>query len=80
MAANDRFVIQMQEGSTPEQTAQRCFQELIRLTTQLNQAQLPISIGPNQNLPEGMLPGQPIINWSQGIPFLQVYDGNQLIS
>jgi hypothetical protein len=76
---NDRFIIQLQEASSPEETASRCMQEVIRLTSQLNAAKVPVSVGPNENLPEGMLPGQPVIDWSTGVSQLKVWDGKQLI-
>lgn len=75
----DRFVLNLQEGATPEETASRCMQELIRLVGQLNGAQLPVSVGPNQNLPEGMTAGQPVIDWTSGTPTLKVFDGNGLV-
>lgn len=74
----NRFYVQLQEGSTPDVTASRVMQELIRLTAQLNAAQLPIVVGPEQDLPEGMIAGQPVINWTTGTPSLQVFDGNEL--
>lgn len=76
----NRFYVQLQEGATPEETAARTMQEVIRLVGQLNAAQIPIVVGPQQDLPEGMNVGQPVINWSSGAPALQVFDGNQLVS
>lgn len=77
---SNRFYVQLQEGATPEETASRTMQELIRLVSQLNDAMPPISVGPNQDLPEGMQAGQPIINWASGSPVLQVFDGNTIQS
>lgn len=77
---SNRFYVQLQEGATAEETATRTMQELIRLVSQLNDAMPPISIGPNQDLPEGMQAGQPIINWGSGSPILQVFDGNTIQS
>lgn len=74
----NRFNVQLQEGASAEETASRCMQELIRLTAQLNAAQIPIVVGPQQDLPEGMNSGQPVIVWGNGAPTLQVFDGNQL--
>lgn len=76
---SNRFSLNLQEGKTPDETAQRCMQELIRLVGQLNAAQLPIVRGPQEDLPEGMNVGQPVIDWSSGTPTLQVFDGNQLV-
>lgn len=77
---SNRFYVQLQEGKTPEETAINTMQEVIRLVAQLNAAMPPISVGPNEDLPEGMQAGQPIINWSSGSPVLQVFDGNTIQS
>lgn len=78
MSAN-RFVLNLQPGANVEETAGRCVQELIRLVEQLNQAKIPISVGPQDVLPEGMVPGQPVIDWRSGTSSLKVWNGNQLI-
>jgi len=75
----DRFVVSLQEGKTPEETASRCMQELIRLVQQLNAANLAVSVGPGQSLPEGMKPGQPVIDWRSGTSVLKVWNGNALV-
>lgn len=75
----NRFIVQLQEGKTPEETAARAMQEVIRLTGQLNSANLPVTVGPNENIPEGMNAGQPVIDWSSGSSQLKVWDGNKLV-
>lgn len=75
----DRFIVQLQEGKTPEETANRTMQEVIRLVEQLNAANLPVVVGPNENLPEGMQPGQVVIDWSNGTSQTKVFDGNNLV-
>lgn len=75
----DRFVINLQEGKTPEETASRCMQELVRLTQQLNAANLTVSVGPNDAFPEGMKPGQPVIDWSSGATVLKTWNGESLV-
>jgi hypothetical protein len=46
----------------------------------INGLQTPISIGPGQALPNGMTPGQPVIDWSDGVtPVIRVWTGTQLI-
>lgn len=75
----DRFIVQLQEGATPEETASRAMQEVIRLTSQLNSANLPVVVGPNDNLPEGMIAGQPVIDWSSGTSQVKVWDGEKLV-
>lgn len=77
--SQDRFVLNLQEGTSAEETAGRSMQELIRLTQQLNQAQVPIVVGPLDGLPEGMLPGQPIIDWRSGTSVLKVWNGKELV-
>jgi hypothetical protein len=54
-------------------------QELIRLVQQLNAANLAVSVGPGQSLPEGMKPGQPVIDWRSGTSVLKVWNGNALV-
>lgn len=75
----DRFVLNLAPGKTPEETASRTMQELIRLTGQLNSAGVPIVIGPNDSLPEGIRVNQPVIDWSTGTSVLKVWDGENLV-
>lgn len=74
-----RFIVNYQEGTDAEETARRTMQESIRLVDQLNQALVPIVVGPLDNLPEGMLPGQPVIDWRSGTSELKVWNGKQLV-
>lgn len=74
-----RFIIEAQEGKDADETSRRNMQELIRLVQQLNQAKVPIVVGPTENMPEGMLPGQPVIDWRSGVSFFRVWNGNALI-
>lgn len=74
-----RFVLNLQPGKNPQETANRAMQELIRLTEMLNAAKLPITVGPNENLPEGMPVGQPVIDWRSGSSFMRVWNGSSLV-
>lgn len=74
-----RFVLNLQPGKNPQETANRAMQELIRLTEILNAAKLPIVVGPNENLPEGMSVGQPVIDWRSGTSSTRVWNGSSLI-
>jgi len=75
----NRFVLNLQPGKTAEETASRCLQELIRLVGQLNAANLPVSVGPGQSLPEGMQVGQVVVDWSSGVSQIKVWDGFSLV-
>lgn len=77
--SSQRFVLNLTPGKTAEETAGRAMQELIRLTEQLNAARIPIVVGPNENLPEGMVVGQPVIDWRTGTGALQIWDGKSLV-
>ena len=77
--SNARFIVNLTPGKTPEETANRAMQEVIRLTSALNQANIPIVVGPDGTLPEGMLPGQPVIDWRSGVSEIKVWNGIQLI-
>lgn len=77
--SKQRFVLNLQPGKTPEETANRAMQELIRLVQQLNQANIPIVVGPTQSLPEGLNPGQPVIDWRNGVTETKVWNGESLI-
>lgn len=74
-----RFTLNLTPGKDGEETANRCLQELVRLTNLINQARIPITIGMNETLPEGMLPWQPVIDCRSGLSELKVWDGLQLI-
>lgn len=74
-----RFTLNLVPGATPEETANRALQELVRLTQLINQARVPITIGVNEELPEGMLQWQPVIDCRSGVSVLKVWDGLQLI-
>lgn len=76
---NDRFVVNLQQGSSPEETSDRLMQEVIRLTAQLNAANIPVTVGPGQSLPEGMQTGQPVIDWSSGTSQTKVWNGLELV-
>lgn len=75
----DRFYVNLQMGSTPEETSERLVQEVIRLTGQLNQAGLPVTVGPGQDIPEGMQVGQSVIDWSSGTSQVKVWNGLNLV-
>lgn len=75
----NRFVIDLQSGTTPEETNQILMQQLIRLTEQINAAKLPIVVGPNDKYPEGIETGQTIIDYSSGTTVLKTFDGTQLV-
>ncbi len=77
--AKDRFVLNLCPGQNVEETASRTLEELIRLTQLLNQAKIPIIVGPNENLPEGLNPGQPVIDWRSGVSVQKVWNGKALI-
>lgn len=74
-----RFILDLQQGSDDKQTIQNLIQQLVYLVDQLNQANIPIVIGPGQERPIGLLTGQPIIDWSTGTTQLKTWDGQQLI-
>lgn len=77
--SQDRFTLNLAPGDNADETANRTMQELIRLTQLINAARIPITVGPNENLPEGMMVGQPVIDWSSGSSVTKTWDGNQLI-
>ncbi len=79
MGNNIRFPIDIQEGKTTEETVSRLMQQLIRLAAHINGANIPFVRGPNQELPEGIQAGQPIIDYSSGATVLKTWDGNQLV-
>jgi hypothetical protein len=75
----DRFTVNLQKGKTGEETAARCFEEVISLVQQLNAASIPISVGPGQSLPEGMRPGQIVNDWRSGATVVKTWNGNALV-
>lgn len=77
--ALDRFTVNLSPGRDAEETANRTMEELIRLTQLINAAKIPIMVGPNDNIPEGMAVGQPVIDWSSGTSVVKTWDGKQLI-
>jgi len=74
-----RFSLNLQPGKTGDETASRCLQELIRLAQQLNAANLPVSVGPGQALPEGMNIGQVVVDWRSGVSITKTWDGLNLV-
>lgn len=76
---DNRFFVNLQEGKDEGETSSRLTQELIKLTTQVNQAQIPIVMEAGAPIPEGMLPGQPVIQWSTTAPStVLVWNGSTL--
>lgn len=75
----NRFSVELQTGSNPEQSISRLIEQVIKLTQQLNQANVPIVIGPFDNIPIGLKIGQPVIDWSSGTTQLKVWNGDALI-
>lgn len=76
---SNRFILNLAPGKSADETANRTMQELIRLTGQINAASIPITIGPQDNLPDGMVIGQPVIDWSTGTSQLKVWNGENLV-
>lgn len=75
----DRFVVNLQEGKDADATSSRLMQEVLKLTGQVNQAQIPIVMQQGDPVPEGMLPGQPVIQWSTNAPStILVWNGSTL--
>ena len=52
---------------------------LTDLVQQINAAKIPIIVGPNDKFPEGMLVGQPVIDWSSGTSVMKIFNGKNLI-
>lgn len=75
----DRFILNLSPSKSVEETALRTQQELIRLVQQINQAKIPIVVGPLENLPEGVQTGQPIIDWRSGTSIYKVWNGSAFI-
>lgn len=76
---NDRFFATLQTGATTEATLRNLKKDIQDLVQQLNAAKIPISIGPQDTFPDGMLPGQTVIDWRTGTSVLKVWDGEALI-
>lgn len=74
-----KFVLSLKPGKTAEETANRAMQELIRLVEQLNGANIPITIGPTQELPTDINIGQAVIDWRSGVSVTRVWNGSTLI-
>ncbi len=49
--SKDRFVVDLQSGKNAEETVARLMEQVIRLTAQLNRANIPVVIGPLDSLP-----------------------------
>ena len=77
--ATNRIIADIQTGKTTEDTVANLVSQLIRILDQINQAQLPITIGPNDELPEGLNVGQPVIDWRTGTAAIKVWNGTALI-
>jgi uncharacterized protein YheU (UPF0270 family) len=76
---DSRFFVNLQEGKDDGENSTRLVQEVLRLTNQVGAAQIPISLQQGQPLPQGMLPGQPVILWNPGqASQLMVWTGEQL--
>lgn len=76
---SNRFFVSLQEGKTPEESAQITMQQVILLTQQINAASIPITVGPNEDAPTGLNVGQPVIDWSSGTSQLKVWNGESLV-
>lgn len=75
----DRFAVNLQEGKDEQATSARLTQEVIRLTSQINGAQIPIVMQAGDPIPQGMLAGQPVIQWSTDAPStILVWNGETL--
>lgn len=77
--SQNRYIIDAQKAATPEESGSRALEELISLTEQLNQSFLPVVVGPQDSIPEGMLVGQPVIDWSSGTTTIKVWNGTTLV-
>lgn len=75
----DRFVVDLQAGKTPEQSIARIIEQMIKLTQQLNQAGIPVVVGPIDSLPVGPKVGQTVIDWSSGTSVVKTWNGNAFV-
>lgn len=74
-----RFTLNLTPGKNAEETANRTQQELIRLVDLVNQARIPVTVGIGEDLPEGMLLWQPVIDCRSGTSVLKVWNGLTLV-
>lgn len=79
MAKNRFFVGQQIDAKTPEENFARVQQNLRQITESLNGSKFPISLGPDDQPPEGLMVGQPVIDWRSGASVLKVWNGKELI-
>lgn len=79
MSKNRFFVAQQIDAKSPEENFARVQQNLRQLTESLNAAKPPIVIGPNDQPPEGLTVGQPVIDWRSGASVTKVWNGRELI-
>lgn len=77
--ANNQFYVDLQSGKTPEETCSRLVTQVVLLVQQLNQAGLPIVVGPNDPLPESVNVGQTVINWSSGNSVVGTWNGEAYV-
>lgn len=77
--SQSRFVVDIQSGKDSDETASRIMEQLIRLTQQLNQANIPIVVGPLDSLPVNPKTGQTVIDWSSGASVIKTWNGNSFI-
>lgn len=76
---NDRFFVTLQTKETPNATLQSWVYELQNLVQQINAAKIPLVIGPGESIPDGILPGQPVIDWRTGVSSTKIWNGKQLV-
>lgn len=77
---NNRFVVPTQiDAPSSEANFSRIDQNFRQIIDQLNATKIPIVIGPVDKFPEGMLPGQPVIDWRSGVSQIKIWNGNQLV-
>lgn len=79
MSQNRFFVGQQIDGATTEDNFARVQNNLRQLTEALNAAKPPIVIGPNDQPLEGLVIGQPVIDWRSGVSVMKVWNGKDLI-
>jgi hypothetical protein len=77
--SQDRFFTNLQAGKTPEESIARLVEAVVSLTQQLNQANIPIVVGPIDSLPVNPNVGQTVIDWSTGISTIKTWNGNSFI-
>lgn len=80
MSVSNRFLLSYKSTNVnPGEQIRALEINLQDLTNQLNRAKIPITVGPNEPIPTGLIVGQPVIDWSSGTSILKVWDGNSLI-